>query len=948
MKIISCPGKYYLVLFFVITLHVLLYSGASAAEPFILDEHMYNSSLGMHVEYLEDPGGKLTIKDVTDLDASGSVKWRKSDSEVPSFGFSEDPYWLRFSVKNRGRVKINWYLEIGYPVIDHIELFIPEKNGRYNVKRAGDRLPFHDREVDFRTFLFPLVLKPGVSQTYYLRLETETSMIVPVSAWTLSGLTERTNREQPVYWIFYGFLISMIIINLFFLIFARDINNFYFSIFVASYGLMQLAFDGLAYQYLWPESVWWASNGIPFLVDTAALAAVLFFRKFLRIYEQAPWINYLTYFLYGLAGLGMAFALFGPFALSNFYCNVVTLVTIIPLLAISLVLAVRGSRPARFYITGWGMMIIGAGMTVMKSFGILPPVFIVNWSMQAGFLLQVVLLTYGITDRINVMRREREEQSYLVEETNRNLLERTGEMTDIMDNIEEGILTIDRDYRINQEYSGFIEKIFGKKDLAGKNFIDLIYFSGNEEKRKELEEYLEILFTNVTTSDEVLAELNPIKHFEHAFFEVEGEVDVKYLHFNFVRIYMEERLLKIMVIVRDLTDEIVKERQRVQERIEHEEELERISALIRIPNQELDDYLVRCVALSFRMEEFFGRHRGLVESDNMDLKGIRTDLHSLKGEARLYNLNKFAEMIHRMEDRIARVYRKDETPGSDEEPDSMNVKMEIMLTISEFNIYIQNIKETRNRIVEKVREEEEISKLTDSSVLREFFPKLHSLNRDLNLIINSMSRFEDNSDNIIKYSWAGDLDSFLQRAADEMKKKGRVRKLNPLVITSSLSEREIFNLSPFRASVIHLLQNALIHGIEDPENRLAQGKNEKGTIRLGFTRGGPHNGTVDITVEDDGSGINISRIQDVLRHKNEMSHEEIQGLTAQEAIKLIFMDGFSSETDIDVASGRGVGMEAVRKTVNEYGGKIRVRNNPGRGLTIVLSVPYPLKERRGV
>ncbi|NEU56474.1 chemotaxis protein CheA [Halorussus sp. MSC15.2] len=136
--------------------------------------------------------------------------------------------------------------------------------------------------------------------------------------------------------------------------------------------------------------------------------------------------------------------------------------------------------------------------------------------------------------------------------------------------------------------------------------------------------------------------------------------------------------------------------------------------------------------------------------------------------------------------------------------------------------------------------------------------------------------------------------------------------------------------------LMHLLRNAVDHGIEPPEEREAAGKPREGTIRL---RGFRERDRVTIEVEDDGHGIDPDGIRSKAVEKGVMTREEAEKLDTEEAQKLVFHAGFSTNDEVTDVSGRGVGMDVVQDTVSRLDGEIRVDSAPGEGTTISLSLP---------
>ncbi|PSP54432.1 chemotaxis protein CheA [Halobacteriales archaeon QS_1_67_19] len=136
--------------------------------------------------------------------------------------------------------------------------------------------------------------------------------------------------------------------------------------------------------------------------------------------------------------------------------------------------------------------------------------------------------------------------------------------------------------------------------------------------------------------------------------------------------------------------------------------------------------------------------------------------------------------------------------------------------------------------------------------------------------------------------------------------------------------------------LMHLLRNAVDHGIEPPAEREAAGKPPEGKIRL---RGFRERDRVTIEVEDDGGGIDPDGIRRKAVEKGIMSREEAEQLDDEEAQKLVFHAGFSTNDEVTDVSGRGVGMDVVEDTVSRLDGEISIDSTPGDGTTISLSLP---------
>jgi two-component system chemotaxis sensor kinase CheA len=139
--------------------------------------------------------------------------------------------------------------------------------------------------------------------------------------------------------------------------------------------------------------------------------------------------------------------------------------------------------------------------------------------------------------------------------------------------------------------------------------------------------------------------------------------------------------------------------------------------------------------------------------------------------------------------------------------------------------------------------------------------------------------------------------------------------------------------------LMHLVRNAVDHGVEDAEERIAAGKPARGTIYLNAY----HQGTqVVIEVRDDGRGIDLAQIRTLAVEKGILKADEVQRLSDSEALNLIFEPGFSTAAAVTEVSGRGVGMDVVRTVLDRLKGTVHISSNKGRGTTIQLRAPLTL------
>ncbi|MCL4460707.1 MAG: chemotaxis protein CheA [Nitrospirae bacterium] len=139
--------------------------------------------------------------------------------------------------------------------------------------------------------------------------------------------------------------------------------------------------------------------------------------------------------------------------------------------------------------------------------------------------------------------------------------------------------------------------------------------------------------------------------------------------------------------------------------------------------------------------------------------------------------------------------------------------------------------------------------------------------------------------------------------------------------------------------LVHIIRNAIDHGLESPEERQSAGKHPEGIVRIGAYQEG---NSIVIEVSDDGKGISVGRVKEKAIERRLISEADADRMSEGEIVNLIFLPGFSTAETITDVSGRGVGMDVVRTNINKINGSVEVRTTPGTGSTFVIRLPLTI------
>ncbi len=143
--------------------------------------------------------------------------------------------------------------------------------------------------------------------------------------------------------------------------------------------------------------------------------------------------------------------------------------------------------------------------------------------------------------------------------------------------------------------------------------------------------------------------------------------------------------------------------------------------------------------------------------------------------------------------------------------------------------------------------------------------------------------------------------------------------------------------------LIHLLRNAVDHGIEHPEQRIKAGKSEKGRISVVARHIGD---AVELSISDDGQGIDPEKVRAALKKKKRMKEHEVESMSKDELFDYLFESGVSTQSDVSKISGRGVGLDVVKYTMERLGGEVRLNSQMGRGTEFNLRLPLSMSTLR--
>jgi PAS domain S-box-containing protein len=360
--------------------------------------------LSRSFDFLEDKTGKLGIEDVSS--PANAARFRPVNSSGPAsnFGFTSSAIWLRLSLHPAAAAPPRWLLEVAYPPLDKLELYTPSAAG-YRKQVAGDLLPFSSRPISHRNHVLPVTLVPGTPATLYIRLECEGTVSAPATLWRPEAFWRHDQASYAALGLYFGLAAGLLLYNLLLFVSVRDPAYLVYVLFVGCLAVALGAIDGLAYQFLWPQQLWWNSRSPPAATAMAAIFGLLFARTFLSSAARTPVIDKLL--LVQIAGwvLTVVAALAASYTVATFMVSGLAIVTVITLMVAGIIGLKHGYPGARNFLVAWTVLLLGVLVLALHNMGALPSNTLTVHSVLIGSAFEMVLLSFALADRINVSRR---------------------------------------------------------------------------------------------------------------------------------------------------------------------------------------------------------------------------------------------------------------------------------------------------------------------------------------------------------------------------------------------------------------------------------------------------------------------------------------------------------------------------------------------------------------
>ncbi|MDX1694567.1 MAG: response regulator [Ketobacteraceae bacterium] len=433
------------------------------------------------VWYYRDRDNTIDLENAKSLFIQNAYRRLPSDFNA---GLGQPRYWFKILINVGDDFDSEkhpiLYLEIQDPLLDNLDIYYEVDGEPVKTYELGDTLPHSARPFSTQTFVIPFEVAKGESHAFWVKVQTTSSMHLPVKVWTPTRFYEDETFGLTAYGILIGLVSIMAFYNLVIGVRVKSPDYYFYVGLLVSGVLHRLFFSGLGFQHLWPELPGLNQVVRPILDNLIAVFSVLFTQHFLGIREKNPFLNRCLNAWVVMAFL-LIFAVFLiPYEYSLNIALWVLLLSFLTQYAIGIEYWLNNIKLASLFVGGWFIFLTGGVIHIFASLGALPLNTATIHGVDIGLGIQVFALSVALSDRISLIQKEKLE----AEQKN---VEHMAQYQELYEKSFDGIFEIDTEGRFlsaNPAFMSMFEFDQQRIDLNNTSFWDYFLDSSQLQKLK--------------------------------------------------------------------------------------------------------------------------------------------------------------------------------------------------------------------------------------------------------------------------------------------------------------------------------------------------------------------------------------------------------------------------------------------------------------------------------
>lgn len=378
--------------------------GVHAGQPLTLDASMSAVPLSPNITFHHDELASDGVSQA--FMRAQEAQFAPLPNGNPSLGFQEGAYWFHITVVNRNADEPRWVLVQEYALSDNLDLYLRYPDGHVEHQSSGDHVPFGTRYIRYRHPNFRIELPLGQPVEVLLRVQSQSSMQVPLVLYTQGAFAEVLRDSQFSTGLYYGIVLALLIYNLVLWLMLRDSSYFWYLLHVSAFGMVLFTLNGYGFEYLWPEWPWLADAAVPLSICLALIGMQLFSRSFLELQERWPVGNAISLGISAFFGILAIISTQAEYRVVTPIASKAVLLGVLWIIVAAIVMLRRGYTPARLFLLAWALFLTGTTMFTLIAFGLVPRNFWTLNGVQIGSAMEMLLLSLALGSRYAGLRVE--------------------------------------------------------------------------------------------------------------------------------------------------------------------------------------------------------------------------------------------------------------------------------------------------------------------------------------------------------------------------------------------------------------------------------------------------------------------------------------------------------------------------------------------------------------
>lgn len=315
-------------------------------------------------------------------------------------------YWVKVPLLVARELEEEWMIEFYDQTIDHIWAYFPQQDGSYKQHHVGDAIPFYEKSFNHKNFQWIIDTELEGQQDVYFKVQSHLYADLRVSVRTVNQFVAYALNEYFLYGLFYGMIFIISIYNMLIYFAIREQKYLLYTFYILSVGVYAMCVDGIAYQYLWPNWPKWNQIAYGTALFSLIFWSLMFSRRFLITSVRAPQLDKL---LLGTLALRSAFFLYALiFDNSLFEYRNIEIIPLSLVFYTGIRIFAKGYKPARFFVVAYGILFMGFLTKALIYLSVIPLVTVSYYSLHICFLLEMIFLTFALSDRVRILKSNRD------------------------------------------------------------------------------------------------------------------------------------------------------------------------------------------------------------------------------------------------------------------------------------------------------------------------------------------------------------------------------------------------------------------------------------------------------------------------------------------------------------------------------------------------------------